>query len=67
MPKLGFAKNSTGNLLIAAIIFTLLVFVTLYARMIKVGFVFLLVSALLWTTFAEEVRIEKCEARCPKK
>jgi hypothetical protein len=63
----GFAQKSTGNLLLAAIIFTFLFFGTLYARQIKIGFVFLLITALLWTVFAEEVRLENCNARCPKK
>jgi len=63
----GFAKKSTGNLLIAAIIFTFLFFVTLYARQVKIAFVFLIVTALLWTVFAEEVRLENCNARCPTK
>jgi hypothetical protein len=67
MPTLGFKNASTGNLLIAAIIFTFLFLVMLYARMIKFGFVLLLVTALLWTVFAEEVRLEKCNARCPAK
>ena len=63
----GFAQKSTGNLLIASIIFTFLFFGTLYARQIKIGFVFLLITALLWTVFAEEVRLENCNARCPTK
>jgi hypothetical protein len=63
----GFAKKSTGNLLIAAIIFTFLFFMTLYARQVKIGFVFLIVTALLWTVFAEEVRLENCNAKCGKK
>ena len=63
----GFAKKSTGNLLIAAIIFTILFCGAIYGRMIKIGFIFLLVTALLWTVFAEEVRLENCNASCHKK
>ena len=54
-------KKTTINLLIAAIIFTILLIGSLYVRQIKIAFVFLLVSSLLWTVFAEEVRIANCE------
>ena len=63
----GFAQKSTGNILIAAIVFTILLFGAVYARQIKIGVILLLVTAILWTVFAEEVRLEKCNARCPKK
>jgi hypothetical protein len=62
-----FAQKSTGNVLIAAIVFTILFFGTLYARQVKIGFIFFLLTALLWTIFTEEVRLEQCNARCPKK
>ncbi len=60
-------SSTTRNLLIASIIFTILFFISIYARQIKIAFIFLLVNALLWTVFAEELRIANCEARCPPK
>lgn len=63
----GFTKKSTGNLLIAAIIFSILFIGSIYARLIKIGFILLMVSSLLWTVFAEELRLEKCYAECPPK
>ena len=62
----GFAQKSTGKLLIASIIFTFLFFGTLYARQIKIGFVFFIITGLLWTIFAEEVRLENCNEKCKK-
>ena len=62
-----FDKSSTGILLIAAILFTFICVGSLYLRFFKSGGVFFIVTALLWTVFAEEVRLEKCQARCPQK
>jgi len=62
-----FAKKSTENLLIAAIIFTFIFLGSIYARMIKLSFIFLLITALLWIVFVEEVRLEQCNAACPTK
>jgi Flp pilus assembly protein TadB len=59
-------KPITRNLLIAAIVFTFLFFLFIYARQIKIAFVFLLVGALLWITFVEETRLEACQAKCGK-
>ena len=53
-------KKTTINLLITAIVFTILFVITVYARQIKFAMVALFMSALFWTVFAEEVRIEKC-------
>jgi hypothetical protein len=57
-------KKTTLNLLIAAIIFTILLGGAIYLRQVKIAFIFLLVDALLWTVFAEELRIQNCEAKC---
>jgi hypothetical protein len=57
----GFKKTTTRNLLIAAIVFTVLMAPTLYLRQIKIAMLFLFIAALLWTVFAEEVRIEACK------
>ena len=53
-------KKTTINLLITAIVFTILFVGTVYARQIKLAMVAMFLSALFWTVFAEEVRIEKC-------
>ena len=53
-------KKTTINLLITAIVFTILFVITVYARQIKLAMVAMFLSALFWTVFAEEVRIEKC-------
>jgi hypothetical protein len=57
-------KTSTIIIMMTAIIVTILFFVTLYARQVKVGIMFLFASALMWTIFAEELRLEKCQSSC---
>jgi hypothetical protein len=56
-------KTTTIFLMIAAIVFTIILAGCIYARQVKPAFVVLLVCALLWTVFAQEIRIENCEAK----
>jgi hypothetical protein len=61
MPTFGFKKNSTGNLLLASVLFTCLFLLMLYAREVKIAVVFLVIAVFLWTLFAQEVRLEQCK------
>ena len=60
-------KKTTINVLIAAIFFTLIIVPLIYIRQLNLAFIFFLVSALLWTVFAQELRLENCETKCGKK
>ena len=59
-------KKTTINLLITAIVFTIMFMGTVYARQIKFALFSMFMSALFWTVFAEEVRIEKCYTELDK-
>ena len=60
-------KQITINILIVAIVSTLIVILLLYSQQLYLAIIFFLVSALLWTVFAQELRLENCETKCGKK
>ena len=50
-----------SKILMAAILTTIILLVSIYARNSKIIVLFLVVSVFLWTIFIEEARISKCE------